>query len=216
MRASHRAAEERLIITCVRLQSTTPSSSTTSSSYDALLLDSMQALSIAGSRSSKSKASEAAPTLVTPAATSHGSTRSSRSTGALFSPGLLAPSSRSGTSSLSSGASSAGSDSSSQLLMAFFSESGDSVPASDSSSLDARAYKLALWQAILVTVGVCESSEGVIMPGLKRPAHFPPNPLPLPTSLKACRSLIKQYIFVNIVNFKQSQIDNEDLLLFPR
>lgn len=190
-----------------------------SSSAADLLTDSMQGLSIGRSRSTSQAASQVPSSEAAHPVSSRGtslsslSTPSSGSTGALFSPGLLAL--RSQARQRSSGTSSPGSESSSQLLMAFFSESEDSAPASDLSSLDGRSYKLALWQAILVTVGVCESEEGIVMPGLKRPAHFPRPALPLPTSLNACRALIKEYVFLNIVNFKQSQIDNEPLRLFP-
>lgn len=183
------------------------------------LADSMQALSIAAPRSSPSihakPSSKAVHARVKVEETSSPQPMHTPvSRGVLYSPGLLAIKSQARL--LSPGASTTSSESSSQLLMAFFSDAGDSIPASNLSSLDVKSYKLALWQAILVTVGVCESDEGVVMPGIKRPAHFPSPPLPLPTSLKACRSLIQEYVFVNIVNFKQSQIDNETLRLFPK
>lgn len=203
-------------------------SRTNGSSCDALL-ESMQSLSIAaaGSRSPAGTA-----TTVTAPATAHStlsslsapsrgaSTGSSGSTGALFNPGSPTGGNSSSGESFTSTTtgrtgSPSGSESSSQLLFAFFSASASESEAA--ASLDGKAYKLALWQAILVTVGVCESTEGTVaMPGLLRPAHFPKTPLTLPTSLKGCRILIKRYIFVNIVNFKESQIDEEPLLLFPR
>ncbi|KAK9898261.1 hypothetical protein P389DRAFT_31340 [Cystobasidium minutum MCA 4210] len=186
------------------------------------LLDSLSALSLsAGDPRSRNPSSSSSSTsdLLTQAGSktpSNKSTSSSISTGNLLGSSFLhVPGSASRASALSSGASTAGSESSSQVLADFISESG-SYSDPISSSLDRRAYKLAVWQAILVTVGLCESDEGTVMPGLKRPAHFPSPPLPLPTSLRACNKLIKQYIFLNIVNFKDSQLDAaQPLLLFP-
>lgn len=109
----------------------------------------------------------------------------------------------------------AGSDSSSQPLNDFFSDSG--AFSSTSSSLGTKGQKLALWQAILITVGLCEPQHGTTaMTNLKRPKHFPHQLLPLPSSLTACKKLIREYVFVNIRDFKASQTRKGPLKLFSR
>lgn len=65
----------------------------------------------------------------------------------------------------------AGSDRPSQILQDFFSDAGSN--SSRDSTLSIKEQKLALWQAILVTVGLCEGVDGATaMPNVKRPNTF--------------------------------------------
>lgn len=114
----------------------------------------------------------------------------------------------------SSGASVAGSESS-QIIADFFSDAG-SFSSSVHSEFDAAEAKLALWQAILVAVGYCEGHHGEIVKDVNRPPHFPDPPVPVPDSLTACRRLIQENVFINIVNFKRNQLNKEPLLLFNK
>lgn len=106
-----------------------------------------------------------------------------------------------------------GTESASRVISDFFSDSG-SFSSSLHSEFDATEAKLALWQAILVGVGLCQGVQGEIVTDVKRPPHFPDPPFPVPDSLSACRKLIQENVFLNIVNFKKSQLKKEPLLLF--
>lgn len=113
----------------------------------------------------------------------------------------------------SSGASNSGTECASRVILDFFSDSG-SFSSTLHSDFDATEAKLAFWQAILVAVGLCEGIQGEIASNVKKPPHFPDPPLPVPDSLSACKKLLQENVFLNIVNFKKSQMKREPLLLF--
>lgn len=114
-----------------------------------------------------------------------------------------------------SGMSDSRTETASRVISDFFSDSG-SFSSSLHSEFDAAEAKLALWQAILVGVGLCQGVQGEIVTDVKRPPHFPDPPFPVPDSLSACRKLIQENVFLNIVNFKKSQLKKEPLLLFAK
>lgn len=75
---------------------------------------------------------------------------------------------------------------------------------------------LAVWQGIVLAVGLCKNQDGLAVVGQKKPGCFPEHPLDLPATLDGCRRMIREYVFVNIVNFRLSQSGVEELLLFDR
>lgn len=109
-------------------------------------------------------------------------------------------------------------DTASQILDDFFADTVAYVASGGGALSGMKAQKLALWQAILIRLGVCLTAQGrnQMTPGVARPTFYPGKMLPLPTSLTGCKSLIKKYVFVNIVNFQKSQNGSEKLLLFAR
>lgn len=117
--------------------------------------------------------------------------------------------------STASGSVSGRSEGSSQVLVDFFSGTG-LYNGSELLRPDRRTAKLAVWQAILEVVGLCESTEAGKKAKKSRPSHFPSPAPALPTSLTACRKLIQRYVFLNIVNFKANQMGKEKLFIFPR
>lgn len=193
-------------------------------SGEALILRALQDLQVTDRRRPSSRNSLAFSTvasvqedpLLSPSASSTKSFRPFyESPGYFFSEGIqsVGPSAEG----FSSGASTAASatEGASQIISDFFSDSG-SFSSSVHSEFDPVEAKLALWQAILVAVGYCAGHEGEVASGVKRPPHFPDPPLPVPDSLTACRKLIQENVFLNIVNFKKSQLKREPLLLFSK
>ncbi|KAL7005722.1 hypothetical protein EMMF5_004804 [Cystobasidiomycetes sp. EMM_F5] len=127
-----------------------------------------------------------------------------------------------------------------------FSISTDSSAASDV-QLSLRERKLLVWQALLIGFRICKpegdedteylssrsdsdgdqstvaysDSEVSTVRGatglLKRPSHFPPTLLDLPTTLNGCRTLLKQYAFVNILDYilhETGELDDEEFRIF--
>lgn len=114
----------------------------------------------------------------------------------------------------------------SQICSDFLSESGTfaSSSAVTASLFSERERKLLVWQALLVKFGVChttsdedsdsqdEDFEDHSSSSSSDDSQYPIPPqlydgqrLPLPTSLKGCERLLKQYVIINIKDFLESE-----------
>ena len=71
-----------------------------------------------------------------------------------------------------------------------------------SSSLSLQDQKLLLWQSILIGFQICAPiGQPLTVIRRSRTKHLPPNLFSLPESLNKCKTLLKLYVHVNLVDY---------------